>query len=171
MGKDFGEALSKAGASIRHDVRPGDIGDIISMHGQLYTREHGYSLDFEAYVAKTFSAYPWPLGTRERLWIVEKNGALSGSIAIVRASETEAQLRWLLLSPELRGFGLGTCLVEEAIAFSRSSGYRAVLLWTEASLTTATRLYRQAGFTLTQTRTGMTWGAQRTEERYDLSLD
>ena len=44
------------------------------------------------------------------------------------------------------------------------------MLWTEASLTTATRLYRQCGFSLTEQKTGMTWGAERTEERYDLSL-
>ena len=29
MGKDITEALSKAGASVRHDMRPGDIGNII----------------------------------------------------------------------------------------------------------------------------------------------
>jgi GNAT superfamily N-acetyltransferase len=170
MGKDFMEALSKAGASVRHDVRPGDMGSIIGLHGQLYCREHGYSLDFEGYVAKTFTRCGWPLGARERIWVVEKEGALVGCIAIVKASETEAQLRWLLLAPGVRGGGLGRCLVEEAVAFCRSSGYRAVLLWTEASLTTATRLYRRAGFILTEKKTGMTWGAERTEERYDLSL-
>jgi GNAT superfamily N-acetyltransferase len=104
------------------------------------------------------------------MWMLEKEGVLGGCIAIVKASETEAQLRWLLLAPELRGYGLGRCLVEEAVVFCRSSGYRAVTLWTEASLTTATRLYRQCGFTLREQKKGMTWGAERTEERYDLSL-
>jgi GNAT superfamily N-acetyltransferase len=171
MGKVFMDALSRAGAAVRHEQRPGDIGLIIAMHGELYAREHGYGLDFEGYVAKTFSAYGWPLGPRERLWLLEKGNMLGGSIAIVKASESAAQLRWLLLAPALRGYGLGRGLVDDALDFCRESGYRSVLLWTEASLVTATRLYRQAGFTLTEWKTGLTWGAERTEERYDLRLD
>ena len=69
------------------------------MHGELYATEHGYIMDFEAYVAKTVSGYPRPLELRERLWIVEKAGAVRGSIAIMKSSEKEAQLRWLLLPP------------------------------------------------------------------------
>ena len=161
-------AFAAAGAAVRHEQRPGDIGEIIRLHGILYAREHGYSLDFEAYVAKTFAGYAWPLSARERLWIVETANGLRGSIAIVLASDTEAQLRWLLLHPELRGHGLGKRLVDEALAFCRASGYRSVLLWTEASLTTATTLYRRAGFTLSEEKTGTIWGAVRTEERYEL---
>jgi len=105
-------AFAAAGAAVRHEQRPGDIGEIIRLHGILYAREHGYSLDFEAYVAKTFAGYAWPLSARERLWIVETANGLRGSIAIVLASDTEAQLRWLLLHPELRGHGLGKRLVD-----------------------------------------------------------
>jgi GNAT superfamily N-acetyltransferase len=173
VGTSMAEALRRAGATLRHEQRPGDVGEMIRMHGVLYAREHGYSLDFEGYVAKTFSTYAWPLGPRERLWLVEKDGVLAGSIAIVKAAEdpgARAQLRWLLLVPGVRGFGLGRCLVEEAVAFCRSAGYRSVLLWTEASLTTATTLYRRAGFALTEQKTGVVWGKERTEERYDLSL-
>ena len=125
-------AVETAGAAIRTEQHPGDIGELIRMHGMLYASEHGYSMGFEAYVAKTFSGYDWPLGPRERLWILEKAGEVRGSIAIVKASETEAQLRWLLLHPVLRGHGLGKALVEEAVAFSRAGGYASVILWTEA---------------------------------------
>jgi len=163
-------ALGRARATLRTEVRPGDIGELIHMHGELYAQEHGYSLAFEAYVAKTFSGYAWPLSDRERLWLVEGEGTLRGSIAIVKATEREAQLRWLLLRPRLRGYGLGKALVEEAVAFSRASGYASVLLWTEGSLVTATSLYRAAGFTLTEASTSNLWGAMRTEERYDLRL-
>ena len=170
MSDEAPRAFAAAGAAVRHEQRPGDIGEIIRLHGILYAQEHGYSLDFEAYVAKTFSGYAWPLSLRERLWIVETANGLRGSIAIVRASETEAQLRWLLLHPELRGHGLGKRLVEDALAFCRECGYATVILWTEASLTTATTLYRRAGFARTETRTSAIWGAVRTEERYELRL-
>lgn len=164
------DALAAAGIALRHELKPGDIGELIRMHGVLYAREHGYSMDFEGYVAKTFSEYAWPLGSRERLWILEKENAIVGSIAIVEASPTEAQLRWLLLDPRIRGCGLGSALVAAAVDFSRAYGYAKVILWTEGSLKTATTLYRRAGFTLTQQKDGVIWGAARTEERYELPL-
>jgi len=163
-------ALASAGVALRHAPRPGDIGELVRLHGVLYAKEHGYSLAFEAYVAKTFSDYAWPLGDRERLWIVEKGGSLLGSIAIVQASPTEAQLRWLLLDPRIRGLGLGGGLVTEAVDFSRGCGYETVILWTEGSLAAATSLYRKAGFVLTQRKPGVIWGAARVEERYELRL-
>jgi GNAT superfamily N-acetyltransferase len=164
------DILAAAGATLRHEQRPGDIGEIIGLHGALYAREHGYSLDFEAYVAKTFSSYAWPLSTRERLWLVEKDGALRGSVAIVKAAETQAQLRWLLLDAQLRGHGIGRALVEDALRFCREQGYGSVTLWTEGSLTPAKRLYQSAGFVLAEQKQGEVWGALRTEERYTLSL-
>lgn len=170
MGDRLAQVCAEAGAALRTEERPGDIGDLVKMHGSLYAREHGFSMEFEAYVAGTFSAYAWPLAPRQRLWILERNGVLGGSIAIVAASESQAQLRWLLLAPKLRGRGLGNLLVQEAVSFSRSSGYSSVVLWTVSSLTAATALYRRAGFTLTEQKTHALWGAERTEERYDLDL-
>ena len=166
----FEGALASAGAALRYGPRPGDIGELIRLHAVLYAREHGYSLAFESYVAKTFSDYAWPLGDRERLWILEKESAILGSIAIVQASEKEAQLRWLLLDPRIRGRGIGAGLVAAAVDFSRASGYEKVILWTEGSLTAATALYRKAGFVLTGQKPGFIWGAERVEERYELGL-
>ena len=164
------KGLALAGASLRYETRSGDIGEIIRLHGVLYAEEHGYSLAFESYVAKTFSDYAWPLGARERLWIVEKEGSILGCIAIVQASPSDAQLRWLLLDPRVRGFGLGRGLVADAVDFSRACGYLKVILWTEGSLSAATSLYRNAGFNLTEQKPGFIWGAARVEERYELSL-
>jgi len=164
------DGIASAGAALRCGPRPGDIGELIRLHGVLYAKEYGYSPAFESYVAKTFSDYTWPLGDRERLWIVEKEGSILGSIAIVQASPAEAQLRWLLLDPRLRGFGIGKGLVAEAVDFSRACGYEKVFLWTEGSLSAATALYRKAGFILTQQKSGFIWGAARVEECYELRL-
>lgn len=166
----LGDGVASAGAALRCGARPGDIGELIRLHGVLYAKEYGYSPAFESYVARTFSDYTWPLGDRERLWIVEKDGSILGSIAIVQASATEAQLRWLLLDPRLRGFGIGKGLVAEAVEFSRACGYEKVILWTEGSLSAATSLYRKAGFILTQQKAGFIWGAARVEECYELRL-
>ncbi len=163
-------ACLAAGVALRYDFRPGDIGEIVRMHGELYAREYGFSPDFEAYVAGTLASYAWPLAARERLWIVEKDSRIAGTIAIVRGTHRAAQLRWLLLGPDLRGKGLGRAMVEEAVEFSRLSGWSSVFLWTVSSLTVATSVYRRAGFSLTETKSHELWGADRTEERYELSL-
>ena len=170
MSHPLAQACASAGVALRHDLRPGDIGEIVRMHGVLYAEEHGFSVGFEAYVAGTLGSTTWPLSARERLWILEREGGMCGTIAIVRGPDTAAQLRWLLLRAQFRGSGLGRAMVEEAVAFSRDSGYSSVFLWTVSSLTTATAVYRRAGFVRTETKTHDLWGAARTEERYDLSL-
>lgn len=93
-----------------------------------------------------------------------------GSVAIVKFSDKEAQLRWLLLDPEMRGMGLGRRLVEEALDFCREAGYSSVFLWTVKTLTTAIKLYRSLGFIETDQQTRELWGTIITEVRYDLSL-
>ncbi|MBI4717053.1 MAG: GNAT family N-acetyltransferase [Planctomycetes bacterium] len=56
-----------------------------------------------------------------RLWIAERYATLAGCIAIVRASPSEAQLRWFLVVPALRSLGLGRTLPGEGIWFSGSA--------------------------------------------------
>ncbi len=155
---------------IRNDLRPGDVGYITYLHGILYAREYGWDPTFEAYVAGPLSAFALSHSGRERIWIVERSGEIRGSVAIVEASGGLAQLRWLLLHPDLRGLGLGRHLVGEAVGFCRECGYRGVLLWTEARLEAAAGLYRAFGFRLAEEKTHKLWGTVVTEQRYDLTL-
>lgn len=158
---------------IRNDLKPGDIGYLTYLHGTLYGEEYGWNHTFEGQVAvilgefaKTYKAY----SERERIWIVEKDGTVAGSIAIVAASGRDAQLRLFLLHPGLRGHGIGRILMDKAISFCKDSGYSRVFLWTAGALTVAAKLYRSAGFQLTEETTREMWGAVVTEQRYDLSL-
>ncbi|KPJ77921.1 MAG: hypothetical protein AMJ54_05760 [Deltaproteobacteria bacterium SG8_13] len=156
---------------IRNDLRPGDIGGVIHLHGILYAREYDFDHTFEPYVAAPLAEFVKNQTDRERIWIVEKAGQVMGSIAIVEFSENQAQLRWLILHPELRGLGIGRQLVEEAVKFCRTSGYTSVFLWTIDFLGAALKLYTAAGFKLTETNTHPVWGRTLTEERYELILD
>jgi GNAT superfamily N-acetyltransferase len=97
---------------IRHELRPGDIGYLIYLHGNLYAKEYGYDQTFEVYVAhglvefvKSFNPY------RDRIWLAVADGRIIGSVAIVRTSKVEAQLRWYLVHPDYRGRGLGRSLM------------------------------------------------------------
>ena len=157
-----------ANIKIRHNLKPGDIGYITVLHGILYAKEYGWDHTLEAYVAPPSARFATSQTERERIWIVEKDGEVAGSIAIVESSKSEAQLRWLLLREDVRGHGIG--LVEEAIAFCRDCGYSSVFLWTVRGLAAAAHLYDSAGFQLTEEKTHKIWGAMLTEQRFDLKL-
>jgi GNAT superfamily N-acetyltransferase len=160
------------GVTVRHDLRPGDMGRVIALHGVLYAEEYGFDHGFEAYVAETVAEFGHlARPDRDRLWLAERDGRLVGSIAIVGREHGAAQLRWFLVGPEARGHGLGRRLVGEALAFCRTAGYRSVYLWTVTGLDAAARLYLAAGFRKTETKPPATlWGVSLAEERYDLEL-
>jgi GNAT superfamily N-acetyltransferase len=156
--------------TIRSTLRPGDIGYVTYLHGTLYAAEYGWDYTFEAYVAGPLAEFSKSHSDRERIWIVEQGGEVAGSIAIVEASSDEAQLRWFLLHPSLRGQGIGRTLMDNAINFCRERHYSRVFLWTESALTAAARLYEASGFRLTEQETHELWGTIVTEQRYELIL-
>jgi N-acetylglutamate synthase-like GNAT family acetyltransferase len=163
-------ARVQAGTTLRTELRPGDIGEIVRLHGVLYAREHGFDPTFEAYVAEPLARFAIAASPRERLWIAERDGAIVGCVAIVAASPETAQLRWFLVDPSARGGGLGGRLLDEAIAFSRERGYRSIVLWTVSALVAAARLYLARGFALAERKPGRLWGSDVVEEKYAREL-
>ena len=163
--------MANTSVSIRTELKPGDLGAIMRLHGMLYMEEHGLDWTFELYIAQGYAeaAEAFTSG-KARLWVAEEAGKVVGSIAIVGHSHDTAQLRWFLLHPNMRGQGLGRRLLKEAIEFSRASGYQRVFLWTLCNLEAAIHLYRTFGFQKTEEATHRLWGKTLTEERYDLNL-
>jgi N-acetylglutamate synthase-like GNAT family acetyltransferase len=155
---------------IRNALKAGDIGYVIYLHGTLYALEQGWDCSFEAYVAAPLAEFVKASGKRQQIWLVECEEQVAGSIAIVDASADQAQLRWLLLHPKLRGQGIGKRLMEEAIRFSREKHYRSIFLWTVSAMTTAVNLYKGFGFQLTEEKPRELWGAKVIEQRYELIL-
>ena len=156
--------------SIRHDMRPGDVGYITYLHAILYAPEQGWDHSFDSYVVIPLAEFAVRRSQQERIWIVEKESRIEGCVAIVKFSEKEAQLRWLLLHPDLRGRGLGRRLVEEALAFCRDVGYSSVFLWTVSTLPAAAGLYQSMGFRERKKVTHELWGSVVTEVKYELEL-
>jgi ribosomal protein S18 acetylase RimI-like enzyme len=159
-----------SGVTLRADLRPGDLGWIVETHGTVYAREWGFDHTFEAYVAGPLAAAVLAGSPRERVWIAERDGERIGCVAIVAAGPRVAQLRWFLVLPGARGAGVGTRLLEEAVAFARRQGYESIILWTVSALTAAARLYRAAGFERVEQRPGRCWGVDVVEERYARNL-
>ncbi|MFN7116189.1 MAG: GNAT family N-acetyltransferase [Saprospiraceae bacterium] len=156
--------------TIRTEMRPGDFGAIVYLHGVLYAQEQGFDTTFEAYVAEPLAQFVLHKNERSHIWIIENENGVKGCIAIVECSAQEAQLRWFILHPELRGWGLGKKLINEALQFCRDKGYASVHLLTISALHTAAALYKAAGFKRIQAKESVLWGVPVLEEKYELIL-
>jgi GNAT superfamily N-acetyltransferase len=156
--------------TMRSDLKPGDLGQLILLHGTVYAREYGFDPTFEAYVAGPLAEFVGRRADRDRLWIAERGERIVGCVAIVSASRQEAQLRWFLVVPSARGQGLGRALLHEAVKFCKRQAYESVFLWTVSALTAAAQLYQQFGFERVEERPGRLWGVDVIEEKYVLGL-
>ena len=157
---------------IRRELRSGDIGDIIRMHGVLYRREHGLSPNMERHVAKAVTdavERGWP--DTGAVWIVERDGEFAGSLALTDEGERLAALRWFLFDPSVRGLGLGGRLVGELVDEAERRGFERIWLETLGILTTAAKIYRAHGFQCVKERLGPPWGDPEVPYRsYELIL-
>jgi len=165
-GSDVGIAVVERAAL--SDV---DRAAVTQLHADVYAAETGWDHRFVDYVAHTLmaAAARWD-AARDRLWLVQQDGAVVGSIAIVHADDGLAQLRWLVVHPSARGHGIGRRLVDNALRFSRDAGYRSIFLLTTGNLEAASRLYVDAGFTLVEERLIEAWGAHVSDQRYEIAL-
>jgi len=160
-----------AAISIRTDLRPGDVGSVVRMHGVIYAREYGFDSSFEAYVAAPLARFVQASAPNERIWLAERDDSLVGCVAIVAHTPEIAQLRWFLIDPSCRGVGLGKRLLADAVDFCRDCGYRSVILWTISGLPAAAHLYHAAGFRkVEEKRRNRLWGVDVVEERHELVL-
>ena len=79
-------------------------------------------------------------------------------------------MRWFIMSDALRVKGIGKRLIDTAVEFCKSKGYRAAYLWTFEGLGAARHLYDKAGFRLVEQRKGSQWGAEVSEQRFELVI-
>jgi GNAT superfamily N-acetyltransferase len=155
----------------RTELRPGDIGYIIYLHGTLYAREYALDRTFEGDVAIKMGEFLKTYDPRKDYFAAaEIDDHIVGSIFINGLSDEVAQLRWFLIHPDARGRGLGHQLINNALEFCRQRGFKKICLWTISELKAAAHLYRQAGFICTREETHEIWGATRTEQEYELNL-
>jgi len=156
---------------IRHDLRPGDAGDLIHMHGWLYAKECGYNQAFEGYVCKTLFDFLKDYDSqKDRIWFAESLNKKVGMIAIVKHPDMIAQLRWFLIHPDFRGRWIGKYLLAEALDFAKKAGYRKIYLETTDDQKTAIAMYQKAGFTKTKEAEDASWGIRHMEQTYELEI-
>ncbi len=156
--------------SIRTELQPGDLGNIIAMHGVLYHKEYKHGISFESIVAGGLHEFYQTYNpTNERIWIAEHQNRIAGTI-LLKNRNSSAQLRYYLVNPEFRGIGLGSKLMQLFMDFARHCNYKHLYLWTTNELESAAHLYKRSGFKLTEDKPSTDFDKPLIEQRYDLTF-
>lgn len=163
-------ATAQAGYLLR-PLRVGDIGWIVHRQGVLYAEEYGWDATYEALVAEILSHFVKHFDPgAENAWVAERDGAVVGSIFLVKESARVAKLRLLYVEPTARGLGIGGRLVRECVADARKKGYETLALWTNGVLASARRIYQAAGFRLLREERHHSFGRDLVGQNWELTL-
>jgi peptidyl-dipeptidase Dcp len=156
--------------SVRTGLRPGDLGYVAYLHGDLYAKECGYGLQFESYVLGGLGEFGHAYDPgKDRIWMCEHENRIIGFL-LAQHRPNAVQLRYFIFLPEYRGVGLGKKLMNEFIAFMKECGVRHAYLWTTDEQHAAISLYTRFGFRLTEEKPSQSFGKRLVERRYDLHL-
>ncbi|MGG5818529.1 bifunctional helix-turn-helix transcriptional regulator/GNAT family N-acetyltransferase [Falsiroseomonas sp. HW251] len=152
--------------------RVGDMGWVVHRQAVLYAEEYGWNAEFEALLAEIAAAFIRNLDpARERCWIAERDGAVAGSVFLVKGDAPEvAKLRLLYVEPSARGLGIGARLVAECVATARALRYRQLTLWTNDVLVAARRIYIAQGFALVREERHHSFGKDLVGQYWALDL-
>jgi N-acetylglutamate synthase-like GNAT family acetyltransferase len=157
--------------TIRTDLRPGDIGYVIYLHGFLYKSEYGYGIEFETYVANGLVEFHRQYDPqKDCVWVCEHENKMVGFLLLMHRGDT-AQLRYFILQPEYRGIGLGNKLMRLYMDFLKEKKYKSTYLLTTDELPASAHLYKKFGFKLTEEKLSTAFGKLVVQQRYDLSLE
>lgn len=152
------------------DIEHGDTGWLIQRHGELYARDEGFDLSFEALVAETLADFLRRRDpSRERAFIACHGTQRLGSVfCVAGGAPGVAKLRLFLLEPAARGQGLGHRMLTSCTDFARAVGYRKMVLWTHESHRAACALYAKHGFHLRDSRSVHSFGQNLVEQSWEI---
>lgn len=157
--------------AIRNTLRPGDLGLIAAIHGDIYAKECGYGLNFEAYVLKGLGEFAQQFDPiKDKLWICEHEDRFVGCLVAQHRADA-IQLRYFIFLPGYRGIGLGKRLMGEFMDFMTSAGCKHAYLWTTEEQQSAVALYERYGFVLSEERTSNAFDKVLTERKYELTVN
>lgn len=149
-----------------------DINYIIDRQLSLYESERKFTSDiWKNYLIegvqtmlKNFDA------EKDCIFILESNKVPSACIAIMHTENNNVQLRYFFVEPELRGIGAGKILLNKAVNYCKEKKYSKIFLWTVSAQETARKMYKSAGFELTETHKDESWGVPVVEEKWEMNI-
>ena len=120
-------------------------GEVVTFICHILSRECGMHVkrQLEASVSQFFERFD----TKTHLFnAYYRNNILCGLLGVDRRSDTTAVLKWIFVAAEARNKGLGSWLIDTAIAFAQQVGYKRLILCTATQMEAAHYLYRKKGF-------------------------
>jgi len=151
--------------------RPGDMGDVIALHGRLYPEMFGWDETFEALVATIAADFITKFDPAwECSWIAEVDGEFAGSAFVVKVDARVSKLRLMIVDKKAQGLGIARALLNECLRFARRTGYSRMTLWTNDVQTAARGLYARAGFVMVHEEPGHDFGVDLVAETWELEL-
>ena len=129
-------------------IRPAGAGDspaIVKLVTTILAKE--YPADQAAYASddlrKLEETYQGPGCT---FFVAEQDDQIVGTCGVKAENKQTAILRRLFVDPHYRDRGIGCRLLQEALAFCRTSGFREVIMRTSTRMEQAIRLCKHLGF-------------------------
>ena len=148
---------------------PGGLAASCALQTHYYALHHGFGAIFEAGRLADIGAFLDRYDSeRDGIWLLVDEGRVQGSIVIDGGGGRAgaAQLRWFIVSEELRGRDLGQRLMSVAMDFSRTR-FATVHLHTFAGLDAARHLYQRHGFKLLSERSSTEWGPAVLDQHFE----
>ena len=145
------------------------IGRITHMHMAYYAPFAGFGQRFESVVAGGLASFCDRLHQpNNQIWLAIQNQQIVGSVAIdgEDLGNNMAHLRWFIMDDRVRGKGVGSQLLTQALQFVDAKGFEETQLWTFNGLNAARHLYESNGFKLAEENLGNQWGTEIMEQRF-----
>ena len=147
---------------------PGALSSLCALQSEFYSRVWGFDQHYESVIAKSVGEFLSRFDTeKDFIQIVHYQNKITGGITIDHRDGKIAQLRWFILSDELRGLGVGNQLINEAMQFINQKKFDQVFLTTFEGLDGARYLYEKNGFKLSEEKMASNWGKEVKEQRFD----
>lgn len=151
--------------------RLGDMGRIIHSCAVQFAADYGWNHEFEAELAMLASDFVRRFDpATDRCWIAEIDGLLVGSVFLRAVNDNTAEAVLPYVTPEARGMGIGTHLLDAAKVFAKDAGYKKILLRTESVVEFAGSMLKQAGMTLVRETPHRRFGRDSIGQDWELIL-
>lgn len=125
---------------------PGDIGWLISVHGELYAEQFSFDSNFEMDIAKKALGFLENNSKFNKIWIAQAGAERVGSIAISLRPDQTSFINFLLVKREYWGRGIARQLMDMAIHHAQDANINVIRLETYSCLKDARNLYKKYGF-------------------------
>lgn len=147
---------------------PGDLGWIISMHGEVYAKEFGFDGSFEINIADKVVKYFSQKDDFNRVWIAEVESSRAGSVAIRKLDDDIGFINFVIVQDLFRGQGIANVLMEKVLIHGRQNRCKKFRLETYTCLESARKLYAKLGFKIVESNSINRFGLDLVQEYWEL---